>query len=129
MWIIPLYQVEVSAEKEPYRSPLPLKPILTHRSPLQFSLFTMPKDSPTIKALSLWFGVLVFFFSPEIVHAEFLDRLELIQHLRQGHYEQLEEILTRQERLYQSNKIPEEHVEAAYFAFANSAPDLSQKLD
>jgi hypothetical protein len=44
---------------------------------------------------------LVFFFSPDIVHAEFLDRLELLSHLRQGHYQKLEQILARQERLYQ----------------------------
>ncbi len=89
----------------------------------------IPHTSPAIRALGLWFGLLVFFFSPEVIHAEFLDRLELISHLRQGHYQKLEQILTRQERLYQAKKIPEEHVEAAYYAFANSAADLEEKLN
>ena len=102
---------------------------MTHHSHYRFALFGIPKNSPAIKVLSLWFGLLVFFFSPEVVHAEFLDRLELINHLRQGHYQKLEQILTHQERLYQAKKIPEEHVEAAYFAFANSAADLEEKLN
>lgn len=94
-----------------------------------FSFHTVPKNSPAIQVLSLSFGLLVFFFSPEVVHAEFLDRLELINHLRQIHYSKLEQILTRQERLYQAKKIPEEHVEAAYLSFANSAADLKEKLN
>ncbi len=89
----------------------------------------MPRNSPAIKILSLWLGLLIFFFSPDVVKAEFLDRLELLDHLRQGHYQQLEQILIHQERLYQSKKIPEEHVEATYFAFANSAADLEEKLN
>ena len=103
---------------------------MTHHSHYRFPLlFAIPKNSPAIKVLSLLLGLLVFFFSPEVVHAEFLDRLELINHLRQGHYQKLEQILARQERLYQAKKIPEEHVEAAYFAFANSAADLEEKLN
>ncbi len=99
-------------------------PIYHH---LQF--FEVPKDAPAIRVLGLWCGLLVFFFSPDVIHAEFLDRLELIQHLRQGHYQKLEQIFTRQETLYQAKKIPEEHVEAAYYTFANSAADLQEKLD
>lgn len=79
--------------------------------------------------LNLWLSLWVFFFSPEVVHAEFLDRLELIKHLRQGHYSKLEQMLTRQERLYQAKEIPEEHVESAYLSFANSAADLEEKLN
>ena len=102
---------------------------MSHQQHHQFLLFAIPKDSLAIRVLSLWFGVLVFFFSPEVVHAKFLDRLELISHLRQGHYQKLEQIFTRQEQQYQAKKIPEGHVEAAYFAFANSAPDLEEKLN
>ncbi len=78
--MIPLYQVEVSAEKESYGSSITLKPILTHHTELSSSFFTMPTDSPAIKILSVWFGILVFFFSPDVIHAEFLDRLVLTQH-------------------------------------------------
>jgi len=102
---------------------------MTHQPHYCFPFFTVPKNSPASKVFSLWLGVLVFFFSPDVVHAEFLDRLELLNHLRQGHYQKLEQMLTRQEKLYRANKIPEEHVEAAYFAFANSAADLKEKLD
>ena len=105
-----------------------LEPVMT-----PYNLYSLvpaiPHTSPAIRALGLWFGLLVFFFSPEIVHAEFLDRLKLVSHLRQGHYQKLEQILTRQERLYQAKKIPEEHVEAAYYAFANSAADIEEKLN
>ena len=102
---------------------------MSHQQHHQFLLFSIPKDSLAIRVLSLWFGVLVFFFSPEVVHAKFLDRLELISHLRQGHYVKLEKLLTHQEQLYRAKEIPEEHVEATYYAFANSAADLEEKLD
>ncbi len=101
-------------------------PYLSYYSP---SFIEIPKGPIAIKGLCLWFGFLAFFFSPEIVHAEYLDRLELVNHLRQGHYSQLEKILAHQEILYQKNTIPEEHVEAAYWAFANSAADLKEKLN
>jgi len=83
---------------------------MTHSPRYYCPVFEIPKSSPAIKTLGLWFGLLVFFFSPDIVHAEFLDRLELLKHLRQGHYDRLEQIPTRQERLYQAKKIPEEHL-------------------
>ena len=47
---------------------------MTHHS---FPFFAVPRDSLAIKVLCLWFGVLVFFFSPDVVHAEFLDSLGL----------------------------------------------------
>ncbi len=56
---------------------------MTHLPHTNITLFNLPTDSPAIKVLGLWFGLLVFFFSPEVVHAEFLDRFELISHL--GH--------------------------------------------
>ena len=102
---------------------------MAHRANQFFPVNSLPKTSPAIRALGLWFGLLVFFFSPEVIHAEFLDRLELISHLRQGQYQKLEQILTHQEHLYQTKKIPEEHVETAYYAFANSAADLEEKLN
>lgn len=43
-----------------------------------FSFVEMPRNSPAIKVLSLCFGLLVFLFSPDTVHAEFLDRLKLM---------------------------------------------------
>ncbi len=60
-----------------------------------FPLLTMPKDSPAIKILGLWFSVLVFFFSPEIIHAEFLDRLELNQHQNQDDHSKFDQLLLR----------------------------------
>ncbi len=54
---------------------------MTHPSDKNFLFFKIPTNSPAIKALSLWFGLLVFFFSPEIVHAEYLDQLDLLNHL------------------------------------------------
>jgi tetratricopeptide (TPR) repeat protein len=124
-----LHQIGV-AEKEAKEIPPVFEANNDPSTPSPFSILERaPKDSPAIKMLSLWFGVLVCFFSPDVVHAEFLDRLELPNHLRQGHYQQLERIFTRQERLYRAKKFPEEHVEAAYVAFANSAADLEEPLN
>ncbi len=96
---------------------------------LGFPISRLPRDSKAIHLLGCWTGVLFFFFAPEVVHAEFLDRLELVTLLRQNQFAKLEHILTRQEYQYREKKIPEEHVEAAYYAFANSASDLENNLN
>ena len=61
--------------------------------------------------------------SSSVAQAEFLDRLSIIDLLRSGQFEKLEQMLAKQENLYQQVKIPEKHVEAAYLSFANSDPD------
>ncbi len=35
------------------------------------SFIELPKDSAAIKLLGLWFSILVFFFSPDLLHAKF----------------------------------------------------------
>ena len=54
---------------------------MTHPSDTHFLSLKIPTDSPAIKVLSLWFGLLVFFFSPEVIHAESLCELNLLNHL------------------------------------------------
>jgi hypothetical protein len=58
-----------------------------------------PKNSPAVRALSLWCGILTFFFSPDMVHAEFLDRLESLTYLPQSQYQQLDQIPCRRPAL------------------------------
>ena len=70
---------------------------MPHHSHYQFPLFAIPKNSPEIKVLSLWFGLLVFFFSPEVVHANFLDRLELINSSAKRALPKIEQSLSIQE--------------------------------
>ena len=45
-----------------------------------FGFFELPQGSLAIKLLGLWFGLLVFFFSPDLLHAGFLDLSELLTH-------------------------------------------------
>ncbi len=54
---------------------------MTHPSDTNCLFGTIPTNSPAIKVLGLWFGLLVFFFSPDIIHAEYLDQLDLLNHL------------------------------------------------
>ena len=54
---------------------------MTQTTVRNFLAVNIPTNSPAIKLLGLWFGLLVFFFSPEVVHAEFPDGLNLLKHL------------------------------------------------
>lgn len=60
--------------------------LMTHHTDSPFRFIEFPQDPPTIKLLSLWFSLLVFFFSPDIVHAEFLDCLTLKDPLEKRPY-------------------------------------------
>lgn len=62
-------------------------------------------------------------------HAEYLDRLMLLDLLRSSQFEKLDQTLSQQERLYHQGKIPEQHLEAAYLSFANSNPDLASRFN
>lgn len=66
---------------------------------------------------------------PTPAHAKFLDRLALLNLLRSSEFFTLEKKLTTQEQLYKEGQIPEEHVESAFFSFANSDPKLEEKLN
>ena len=79
-------------------------------------------------------GVLVLISACSILglplHAKtFPDRLALVQLLRDGELEQLERLVRDHQEAYEAEKIEEIQLEAVYFAFANSSPDLETKLD
>lgn len=58
----------------------------------------------------------------------FADRLALVEHLRAGELDELEQLLLDLQRAYQAREIPENRVETAYLAFANSSFDLEEAL-
>ena len=79
-----------------------------------------------------WVGILCGFWlvmSANSAQAEYLDRLLILDLLRSSQFEELEQKLVRQERLYKQKKIPEEHMAAAYYSFANSDPELEIRLN
>ncbi len=45
---------------------------MAHPTLDNFHFIEIPKDSAAIKLVGLWFGILVFFFSPDLLHAKFL---------------------------------------------------------
>ncbi len=53
-----------------------MRPNMNHPTDVDSFSIETSKDSSAINLFSLWFGLLVFFFSPEIVHAGFLDHPE-----------------------------------------------------
>ena len=59
----------------------------------------------------------------------FPDRLALVQLLRDGELGQLEKLIRGYQGAYETGEIEEIQLEAAYFAFANSSPELEEKLD
>ena len=77
----------------------------------------------------VFIGMIVCLNFTTLAQAEFLDRLALLQLLRNNEFSTLEKKLTAQERLYKEGKIPEEHVESAYFSFANSDPSIEENLN
>ncbi len=79
-----------------------------------------------------WVGILCGFWlvmSANSAQAEYLDRLLILDLLRSSQFEELEQKLVRQERLYKQKKIPEEHMATAYSSFANSDPELEIRLN
>lgn len=44
---------------------------MTHPTLENFLFIELPKDSAAIKLLGMWFSILVFFFSPDLLHARF----------------------------------------------------------
>lgn len=49
---------------------------MTHPILYNFPFIELPKGSAAIKLLGLWFGILVFFFSPDLLHAKFSMALD-----------------------------------------------------
>jgi len=68
---------------------------MPHHPHHSFPFVAIPKNPSATRTLSPWCGILTFFFSPDMVHAEFFTRLESLTSLPHRQHQQLDQVFPK----------------------------------